>query len=70
MNVLDSALSAGSAGAIGQIASQFHINADQARCCWRCLPKVDLRGAIAEGVRHVCSGFACSLGWFQHSLSH
>src|SRR5271167_2156854 len=30
MNVLDSALSAGSAGVVGQLASQFHINADQA----------------------------------------
>ncbi len=30
MNVLDSALSAGSAGVVEQLASQFHINADQA----------------------------------------
>ncbi len=30
MNVLDSALSAGSAGVVEQLASQFHINPDQA----------------------------------------
>ena len=30
MNVLDTALSAGSAGVVEQIASQFHINPDQA----------------------------------------